>query len=335
MADTPQIESHPPHRPHHQALKARFALMKSGSDTLKQKAAIREAHRTEIRTLTARSDALDVEIEAMVAGIRKAESEGKKISQANLANCQKLNDEQERVYARIEELENPRVPGEGSDESDSDVVFALNFPLVEWRSSPEAYESWEGKVKRARDKKLRDLGFAHSCCLPPKTQLKWKSPAYPEVLTQEAVQQWEECMENFADAHKSAPTWSVFERTYSEELAHDMKLLEELDPHLVPGVKQPQVDADLPRPDRPTKEYCLVTPRSIRWDGTVEVQPRHFRLLELVLSRLRNGKAAIPFENLEMGDKSIMNRVSELNKLLLEVQFPITLRTDSSHVIAE
>jgi hypothetical protein len=92
------------------------------------------------------------------------------------------------------------------------------------------------------------------------------------------------------------------------------------------------------RPAPPTRDFCLVPPRTLRWEGEVEVEPRLWHLLGLILEyqgkpvpfdvvddRVRHGKDA--------SDRCIMNDVSSLSGPLLDIHFPWELRTENRFIV--
>lgn len=89
------------------------------------------------------------------------------------------------------------------------------------------------------------------------------------------------------------------------------------------------------RPPSPTLAYCLLPNERVRWNGTVAVEPRLYRLLELVLKE-GAGKSAEDFlvSYREVEDaiydpnedrptcKTLMNMVGELNEALEPIAWP-------------
>jgi hypothetical protein len=92
------------------------------------------------------------------------------------------------------------------------------------------------------------------------------------------------------------------------------------------------------RPQQPTKEYCLIPPNVVRWEGQVEIEPRLWQLLKLLLVRLALPGTAVSIEDAEdlLGkvrrSKAMSNDVSELNQQLETIKFPWTFGTKSSHI---
>jgi hypothetical protein len=95
-------------------------------------------------------------------------------------------------------------------------------------------------------------------------------------------------------------------------------------------------------PRKPAADYCLIPPRTIRWRGECEVQPRVYtafaRLLETHANCNRMHFDSFKRDvlgNGEMTDKTVQNRVSELTEALTNVSFPWSLRTSDRHVIID
>lgn len=110
-------------------------------------------------------------------------------------------------------------------------------------------------------------------------------------------------------------------------------------------LKRRGIPAKAGRPAKPTRAYCLVSPSSIRWKGTVPVQPRHWHLLGCMLdsvrrSRRNGGDSAVPFieiisqvfGNKPVGRRRISGVVSELNGHLHAIRFPSVLYTKDAKV---
>jgi hypothetical protein len=103
---------------------------------------------------------------------------------------------------------------------------------------------------------------------------------------------------------------------------------------------------DMQRPDKPTKEYCLIRPNIIRWQGQKEIQRRLWALLEIIFDYpTRQGRKTISCEWLEdrlrvkpcptRDRKYVQNAVSALSVHLTEIEFPWSLHTTSEHVICD
>jgi hypothetical protein len=87
------------------------------------------------------------------------------------------------------------------------------------------------------------------------------------------------------------------------------------------------------RPESPTAEYCLIPPNTVRWQGTTEVQPRLYHLLEALLHQ---ATWPVPFDAVEdILDgtfKKVSNHISALSNALSKINFPWTFHTKSAHV---
>jgi hypothetical protein len=93
-------------------------------------------------------------------------------------------------------------------------------------------------------------------------------------------------------------------------------------------------------PAEPTKKYCLIPPRSVRWAGReVELQNRLYRMLEYVLTHhKKGGSGQIPCKAVEhhMGRSPDQNgkfqyvakASSALNKSLKPIDFPWKFSTE-------
>lgn len=87
------------------------------------------------------------------------------------------------------------------------------------------------------------------------------------------------------------------------------------------------LDEDAPRPETPTRAWCLVPPRTIRWEGEVEVQPRQWLLLGVLLDAGRSIQAEDVDDQLGLSgrdDRALRVDLSRLNSVLLEISFPWT-----------
>jgi hypothetical protein len=95
------------------------------------------------------------------------------------------------------------------------------------------------------------------------------------------------------------------------------------------------------RPAEPTKEYCLIPPRSVRWAGQVEqvkLQNRLYHMLEFVLTHHKKGGSQFPCKAIEhhMGRSPDQNgkfqyvakASSALNKSLKPIDFPWKFSTE-------
>jgi hypothetical protein len=109
--------------------------------------------------------------------------------------------------------------------------------------------------------------------------------------------------------------------------------------HLVQALREwavglPTTDQNTPRPadsrpDEPTVAYCLCKPRVVRWVDEVRVRPMLWKILNAVLSA---PDRSLPLNDLrrqvyrkQKGEASVRNDLSELNGVLEEVKFPLTL----------
>jgi hypothetical protein len=86
----------------------------------------------------------------------------------------------------------------------------------------------------------------------------------------------------------------------------------------------------LPRPSEPTLEYCLPQERVIRWEGTTTVRPKLWLLLRALLSApgcritLRQVARDVYGQRIK-SERSVRNNLTELNRALDEVKFPLTM----------
>jgi hypothetical protein len=92
----------------------------------------------------------------------------------------------------------------------------------------------------------------------------------------------------------------------------------------------------------PTRAHCLAPPNKVRWkDEETHIQQRLWHLLGLLLDRLHAPDAAVSFEDAEealapgkgRSSKSTANDVGELNRALLEINFPWEFATKGQHII--
>jgi hypothetical protein len=100
------------------------------------------------------------------------------------------------------------------------------------------------------------------------------------------------------------------------------------------------------RPSEPTRDFCLIPPRTIKWSRELEVESRLWHLLGMVLDHLQkrmvNPISCNYIESRlrwkprgERSKKYVQNAVSDLNKHLLDIDFPWTLRTEKEYLIIE
>jgi hypothetical protein len=84
-----------------------------------------------------------------------------------------------------------------------------------------------------------------------------------------------------------------------------------------------KLQRDLPsnrRPSEPTPEYCLPKRGVIRWKGERKDVPE--RLCDLLDQMLAAGDRPIPFGAVGERNGTIGNKVTDLSKILLDVDFP-------------
>ena len=94
------------------------------------------------------------------------------------------------------------------------------------------------------------------------------------------------------------------------------------------------------RPTNPNAEWCLLSGYRVRW-GTepVDLQPRLWNLLQAILN---DGRDRIPFDAMDAlygdktdGDKRLQNDLSDLNRNLEKVRWPLIYRTKNLHILTE
>ena len=91
------------------------------------------------------------------------------------------------------------------------------------------------------------------------------------------------------------------------------------------------------KPTRPTSDYCIILPRTLRWQGMAQVEARLLRLLKYLLDA---GHRPIPhdtifrkvYEDEFKTSKSLVNDILQLNKHLLDVGFPWTYSARHEYV---
>jgi len=109
------------------------------------------------------------------------------------------------------------------------------------------------------------------------------------------------------------------------------------------NLRHPSADLDskgleIARPANPTRAYCLVPPNIILWDGETEVQQRLWHLLGVLLAKGVRVEAETieevvsPFKKRK--GKCLPNDVSELNKALEKIKWPVIYHFKSGYVVA-
>jgi hypothetical protein len=97
-----------------------------------------------------------------------------------------------------------------------------------------------------------------------------------------------------------------------------------------------KADEGASRPPAPTKAYCLRGNREVRWEGRVRLPPKLYQLLGLLLDShprpVSFGRMAeCLYDRAEPpDDKTIQNRVSELENRLIEIRFPLHWKADTT-----
>jgi hypothetical protein len=108
------------------------------------------------------------------------------------------------------------------------------------------------------------------------------------------------------------------------------------------------IDPAEERPPHPTRQYCLLPLYKVRWIGEpVRLQPRHFKLLQLLLDKynplvsytdyevsFQQVQAAV-YTSENKHRKIISNDVRRLSKGLLKIGFPLQFATKDNNVIRE
>jgi hypothetical protein len=119
-------------------------------------------------------------------------------------------------------------------------------------------------------------------------------------------------------------------------------ILDHLKPHVNEWFRQRSpvvVEQRSPvRPATPTRDYCLLPPNVVHWEGETTLEGRLWHLLGVILDAC--GKP-VPFAEVEevvhqgvpVGSKTISNDVGRLNSALRKIGWPHTYSTKSSFVI--
>jgi hypothetical protein len=81
------------------------------------------------------------------------------------------------------------------------------------------------------------------------------------------------------------------------------------------------------RPAHPTADFCLLTMFRVRWDGTTELEPLLWHLLDNLLRRDHYPVARAALEEAVWAGKGVVsktvdNAISRLNVALLPIRFP-------------
>jgi hypothetical protein len=94
-------------------------------------------------------------------------------------------------------------------------------------------------------------------------------------------------------------------------------------------------------PPLPTRDFCLQPPNRICWQGSIEVEPRLYRLFELILDTSRNTES-VHFDaikhfigNINAKDKTVQNYISDLSCELERIRFPWSISCKALHLMID